>query len=274
MAKSTGFIEFQRQEPGRRKIAERIRDFREIERPLSAEALNQQAARCMDCGVPHCHAFGCPVQNRIPDWNEMVWRGQWRRALELLQSTVNFPEFTGRVCPAPCEAACTLMIQGQPVTIRHIELQIVEKGWQEGWIQAQRPAVRSGKRVAVVGSGPSGLAVSQQLARKGHEVILFERADRIGGILRYGIPDFKLEKWILDRRLEQLAAEGVIFETNVNAGEDLSVRYMQRSFDAVVLTMGATEPRELPAPGRDQAGIYRAHGFSRPPEQTFSGIGE
>lgn len=261
MAKSTGFMEFRRVEPAKRDKAERIRDFREIEIMHPEQKLNQQAARCMDCGVPHCHAFGCPVQNRIPDWNEMVYRNQWQRALALLHSTDNFPEFTGRVCPSPCEAACTLMIQQEPVTIRHIELQIIERGWQEGWIQPFKPAVVSAKRVAVVGSGPAGLAAAQQLARQGHEVIDFERADRIGGILRYGIPDFKLEKWIIDRRLEQLVAEGVVFETNVNAGDDLSLRYMQRSFDAVVLTMGATEARELNIPGRDLAGIYRAMDF-------------
>jgi glutamate synthase (NADPH) small chain len=261
MAKPTGFIEYQRQEPAKRKKAERVQDFREFELPLSEEKMNQQASRCMDCGVPHCHAFGCPTQNRIPDWNEMVYRDQWRRALDLLQSTDNFPEFTGRICPAPCEAACTLMIQQQPVTIRHIEFQIVERGFREGWIQPVKPSVLTGKRVAVVGSGPSGLAAAQQLARQGHEVILFERADRIGGILRYGIPDFKLEKWVIDRRLEQMKAEGVIFETKVNAGDDLSVRYMQRSFDAVVLTMGATKPRELPITGRDLTGIHLAMDF-------------
>jgi NAD(P)H-dependent glutamate synthase small subunit len=258
MAKSTGFIEYQRQAPGKRKKKERIHDFREIEIPLTPEALHRQSARCMDCGVPHCHACGCPLQNRIPDFNEMVWRGQWRRALALLHSTVNFPEFTGRICPAPCEAACTLSLHDQPVTIQHIERQIVEKGWEEGWIQPQPAARKSGKRVAVVGSGPAGLAAAQQLARRGDEVILFERSDRIGGLIRYGIPDFKLEKWILERRLEQLKAEGVVFETNVHAGIDLSVRYMQRTFDAIVLATGAAQPRELDVPGRELAGIYRA----------------
>jgi glutamate synthase (NADPH) small chain len=271
MAKSTGFIEFRRLEPVKRNKAERIKDYREIEIMLAEDKLNQQAARCMDCGVPHCHAFGCPVQNRIPDWNEMVYRKQWRRALDLLQSTDNFPEFTGRVCPAPCEAACTLMIQQQPVTIRHIELQIVERGWQEGWMQPYKPFAATGKRVAVVGSGPSGLAAAQQMARQGHEVIVFERQDRIGGILRYGIPDFKLEKWIIDRRLEQLKAEGVIFETNVNAGVDLSLRYMQRSFDAMVLTMGATQARELNIPGRPLSGIHRAMDFLTSQNKQLAG---
>ena len=261
MARSTGFVEYQRQEPGKRARSERVHDFKEFELPLSAEQVHQQAARCMDCGVPHCHAFGCPLLNRIPDWNEMIYRGQWRRALQLLHSTDNFPEFTGRVCPAPCEAACTLMIQLQPVTIRHLEWQIVERGWQEGWIKPQPAAARSGRRVAVVGSGPAGLAVAQQLARLGHETILFERQDRIGGLLRYGIPDFKLNKSIIDRRLEQLRVEGVVFETNVQAGEDLSVRYMQRSFDAIVLTMGATQPRNLLIPGRDLSGIHYAMDF-------------
>ncbi len=261
MAKPTGFMDYHREEPSKRKKSQRIHDYREFEQPLLPEKLNQQAARCMDCGVPHCHAYGCPVQNRIPDWNDMVFRDQWRRALDLLQSTDNFPEFTGRICPAPCEAACTLAIQQEPVTIRHIELQIVERGWKEGWIRPQKPAVPSGKRVAVVGSGPAGLAAAQQLARKGHEVIVFERADRIGGLLRYGIPDFKLEKWVIDRRLEQMQAEGVIFETNVNAGVDLSVRYMQRSFDAILMTTGATKPRDLEVPGRELGGVQFAMDF-------------
>jgi len=265
-------MEFPRQAPSRRTKSERIRDFCEFEIPLSPETLNQQAARCMDCGVPHCHAYGCPVQNRIPDFNEMVWRGQWRRALALLESTINFPEFTGRICPAPCEAACTLMLLEEPVTIRHLEAQIVAKGWQEGWIQPRKAAVKTGKRVAVAGSGPAGLAAAQQLARAGHEVILFERSQRIGGLMRYGIPDFKLEKWVLDRRLEQLKAEGVIFETNVNAGIDLSVRYMQRSFDAIVLAIGAGEPRELDIPGRHLAGIYRAMEYLTGQNKKQAGI--
>lgn len=274
MAKTTGFIEYQRCEPGKRDKAERIHDFLEFELPLPAEQLIQQAARCMDCGVPHCHAFGCPLLNRIPDWNEMVYRGKWRRALQLLHSTNNFPEFTGRICPAPCEAACTLMILQEPVTIRHIERQIVERGWQEGWITPQPSAIKTGKRVAVVGSGPAGLAAAQQLVRKGHEVIVFERDDRVGGILRYGIPDFKLEKGVIDRRLEQMKAEGVIFETNVNAGEDLSVRYMQRSFDAVVLTMGATTPRDLPIPGREWSGIHFAMDFLKGQNRQLKGVAE
>jgi len=271
MAKTTGFIEYQRCEPGKRDKAERIHDFLEFELPLPAEQLTQQAARCMDCGVPHCHAFGCPLLNRIPDWNEMVYRGQWRRALDLLHSTNNFPEFTGRICPAPCETACTLMILQEPVTIRHIEYQIVERGWQEGWITPQPPASKSGKRVAVVGSGPAGLAAAQQLARQGHEVIVFERDDRIGGILRYGIPDFKLDKSVIDRRLEQMKAEGVIFETNVTAGEDLSVRYMQRSFDAIVLALGAAMPRDLPIPGREWTGIHFAMDFLKGQNRELNG---
>jgi glutamate synthase (NADPH) small chain len=271
MAKPSGFMEYHREDPSKRKKAERVLDYREFEFPLPAEKLQQQAARCMDCGVPHCHAYGCPVQNRIPDWNDMVYRDQWRRALDLLQATDNFPEFTGRICPAPCEAACTLAIQQEPVTIRHIELQIVERGWREGWIRPQKAPVKSGKRVAVVGSGPSGLAAAQQLARQGHEVILFERADRIGGLLRYGIPDFKLEKWVIDRRLEQMQAEGVIFETNVNAGVDLSVRYIQRSFDAILMTTGATKPRDLDVPGRDLAGIHFAMDFLTKQNKIIAG---
>lgn len=274
MAKITGFIDYPRCEPGKRDKAERIHDFLEFERPLPAELLTQQAARCMDCGVPHCHAFGCPLLNRIPDWNEMVYRGQWRRALELLHSTNNFPEFTGRICPAPCETACTLMILQEPVTIRQIECQIVERGWQEGWITPQPSAIKTGKRVAVVGSGPAGLAAAQQLARRGHEVIVFERDDRIGGLLRYGIPDFKLDKSVIDRRLEQMKAEGVIFETKVSAGEDLSVRYMQRSFDAVVLTMGATTPRDLPISGREWTGVHFAMDFLKGQNRKLNGVAE
>jgi len=258
MAKSTGFLEFERKDPTKRPVKERIRDFEEFEQPLNRSDLEQQAARCMDCGVPTCHAFGCPVQNRIPDWNDAVYRGQWKRACHLLHSTNNFPEFTGRICPAPCEPACTLSINQEAVTIRHIELQIVERGWDKGWIRPQIFPGKSGRRVAVVGSGPAGLAAAQQLARQGHEVVVFERSDRIGGLLRYGIPDYKLSKHVIDRRMEQMRQEGVVFETSVNAGVDLSIRYMQRSFDAIVLTTGSGVPRELGVAGRHLEGIHFA----------------
>jgi NAD(P)H-dependent glutamate synthase small subunit len=254
-------MEYRRVDAPHREPEERVRDWREFEELLPVSELEVQAARCMDCGIPFCHSYGCPVRNRIPDWNDMVYRGQWKRALDLLHSTCNFPEVTGRICPAPCEAACTLGINQPAVTIRQIELQIVERGWREGWIVPKPPPAKSGKRVAVIGSGPAGLACAQQLARRGHDVIVFEKADRIGGILRYGIPDFKLEKSVIDRRLAQLAAEGVVFETNVNAGEDISVNYLRRTFDAVALATGSGVPRDLPVPGRELAGIHMAMDF-------------
>lgn len=260
-AKPTGFLEYDRVDAPKRSVDERIGDFREVEQPLSVSKLTEQAARCMDCGIPFCHAHGCPVANLIPDFNDMVYRGQWRRALDLLQSTNNFPEVTGRVCPAPCETSCTLGINQPAVTIRQLELQIVERGWRSGWIRPEPAPQATGKRVAVVGSGPAGLAAAQQLARTGHEVVVFEKADRIGGILRYGIPDFKLEKWVLDRRLDQLRAEGVSFETGVDVGVDISIRYLQRSFDAVLLAGGARIARDLKAPGRELDGIVSAMDF-------------
>ena len=258
MAKPTGFLEHDRKTPPKRSVAERLKDFREIEQLLPEDELLKQASRCMDCGVPFCHSFGCPLGNVIPEWNDMVYRGQWRKALELLHATNNFPEVTGRICPALCEASCTLNLEATPVAIKQIELQIVERGWREGWIRPQPAPVRTGFKVAVIGSGPAGLAVSQQLARAGHDVTLFEEADRLGGILRYGIPDYKLEKWVLDRRLEQMAAEGVRFETRVQAGVDISAGYLTRSFDAIVITSGARVPRDLPIPGRNLPGVHFA----------------
>lgn len=258
MAKATGFIEYNRVNPSKRPVQERIRDFKEFEILLPLDKITEQAARCMDCGIPYCHSYGCPCNNRIPDWNDMVYRNQWKRALDLLHSTINFPEFTGRVCPAPCEHACTLSINTEPVTIKHIELEIVERGWQEGWIKPQIAPYKTGKRIAIIGSGPAGLSAAQQLARKGHDVVVFEKNDRIGGLLRYGIPDFKLEKWIIDRRLEQLKAEGVVFETNVNVGIDISANYLRRTFDAVIIAAGATIPRDLNIPGRELKGIHFA----------------
>ncbi|KPK62566.1 MAG: glutamate synthase [Planctomycetes bacterium SM23_32] len=261
MARPTGFLDYARQDPPKRPVAERVGDYAEIERPLTAEELRTQAARCMDCGIPFCHAFGCPLQNVVPEWNDMVHRGEWRRALALLEATNNFPEITGRICPAPCEPACTLAINQDAVTIKHIELQIADRGWSEGWVRPRPPESRTGKCVAVVGSGPAALAAAQQLARRGHEVVVFEKDDRPGGIMRYGIPDFKLEKWILDRRLEQMRAEGVAFETSVCVGRDISARYLLRTFDAVVLAIGSRTPRDLDVPGRDLSGIHLAMDF-------------
>ena len=261
MAKPTGFMEYDREEPAHRPVAERVGDYREIDEPLPEEGIHRQAARCMDCGIPFCHAYGCPVKNRIPDWNDMVYRKNWRKALDLLHATCNLPEITGRVCPAPCEAACTLAINLPAVTIRHLELQIVEHGWREEWIRPEPAGFSTGKRVAIVGSGPAGLPAAQQLARSGHEVVVFEKSNRIGGLLRYGIPDFKLEKWVIDRRLDQMRAEGVVFETSVNAGVDVSAEYLRRTFDAIVLAAGSTVPRDLPVPGRDLAGIHFAMNY-------------
>lgn len=259
--KATGFMKIKRKDPEKRPIKERVQDYNEFEKMLSTDDIMLQANRCSDCGIPFCHAYGCPVKNRIPDWNDMVFRNQWQRALWLLHSTDNFPEFTGRICPAPCEAACTLSINIPAVSIKHIELQIVERGWREGWIQPEPAPVKTGKKVAVVGSGPAGLAAAQQLCRKGHEVVVYEKDNRIGGLLRYGIPDFKLEKWVIERRLDQMQKEGVVFETSVNVGVDLSIRYLQRTYDAIVITAGATVPRDLPVPGRDLKNIHYAMDF-------------
>ncbi|NOY82976.1 MAG: glutamate synthase subunit beta [Kiritimatiellaeota bacterium] len=261
MGKPTGFLEYERVDPPKRPKTERVRDFAEVELPLDPEQLQIQAARCMDCGIPFCHMSGCPLRNVIPDFNDMVYRGQWRRALELLHSTNNFPEITGRICPAPCEAACTLSINQPAVTIRQIERQIVERGWETGWIVPEPPAHPSGRRVAVVGSGPAGLAAAQQLTRAGHETTLFEADDRVGGTLRYGIPDFKLDKRVLDRRIAQMSAEGLRIETGVRIGEDISTHYLRRSFDAVLLAGGARTPRDLRIPGRDLKGIHFAMDF-------------
>jgi NAD(P)H-dependent glutamate synthase small subunit len=261
MGKPTGFMEHPRQDPKKRPVAERTTDYKEIEQLLDQPDLEIQASRCMDCGIPYCHAYGCPLGNRIPEFNDMVYRKDWRRALAILEATNNFPEVTGRICPAPCEAACSLSVNAKAVTIRELELAIVERGWREGWIQPEPMRPRTGRSVAIIGSGPAGLAAAQQLARRGHNVVIFEKASRLGGILRYGIPDFKLEKWVLDRRLAQMRAEGVQFETGVEIGRDIAVGYLLKKFDAVCVTAGAREPRDLKVPGRDLAGIHFAMPF-------------
>jgi glutamate synthase (NADPH) small chain len=258
MGKPTGFLEYDREDPGHRPVAERIRDYREFAVRLPLQRVEVQGARCMDCGVPFCHSSGCPVFNLIPEWNDLVYRGDWREALARLEMTNNLPEITGRVCPAPCETACTMAINGSPITIKQIELEIIEHGFAEGWVVPKPPARETGRRIAVVGSGPAGLSAAQQLRRLGHRVTVYEKHDKIGGILRYGIPAYKLEKWVIDRRVNQMRAEGIEFETGVTVGEDISARYLRQRHDAILLSLGAGQPRDLHAVGRGYEGIHFA----------------
>jgi glutamate synthase (NADPH/NADH) small chain len=260
MGKVTGFLEIDRRDRKYLPASDRIRNYKEFVIPLGEEATRDQAARCMNCGIPYCHN-GCPVNNQIPDWNDLVYNNKWREALTNLHSTNNFPEFTGRVCPAPCEASCTLNLTDAPVTIKTIECAIVDRGWQEGWILPEPPARKTGKRVAIIGSGPAGLAAAQQLARAGHDVHVYERQGRAGGLLRYGIPDFKMEKSHVDRRVKQMEAEGVTFHYNVNVGVTHDPERLVAEHDAVLLAGGAEKPRDLPIPGRELAGIHFAMDF-------------
>ena len=271
MGKITGFMDYAREMPERRPVAERVNDWFEVYQDFPNEKVQTQAARCMDCGVPFCHT-GCPLNNIIPDWNDLVYRDRWREAVRVLHATNNFPEFTGRICPAPCEAACVLGISEPPVTIKVIERTIIDHAFDQGWIQPEPPKHRTGKRVAIVGSGPAGLAAAQQLARAGHWVTIFEKADRIGGLLRYGIPDFKMEKRWIDRRLSQMSAEGVELVPNAHVGVAIPVQDLQRDFQAIVLAMGAEQARDLKVPGRELQGIEFAMDFL--PQQNKRGAGD
>ncbi|MDX1984377.1 MAG: glutamate synthase subunit beta [Bryobacteraceae bacterium] len=260
MGKVTGFLEYQRELPQRRPVPVRINDWFEVYEPFPEEKVREQGARCMDCGVPFCHT-GCPVNNIIPDWNDLVFKDRWRDAIRVLHSTNNFPEFTGRICPAPCEAACVLGINEPPVAIKTIERHIIDHAWREGWIRPEPPEHRTGKRIAVIGSGPAGMAAAQQLNRAGHWVTVFEKADRIGGLLRYGIPDFKMEKHHIDRRVEQMEAEGVTFVTNAYIGYSHPIEDIRRDYDGILISTGAEQPRDLKVPGRELNGIHFAMDF-------------
>jgi glutamate synthase (NADPH/NADH) small chain len=271
MGKATGFLEHTRETPVRRPVPERINDWFEVYQDFPREALRHQAGRCMDCGVPFCHT-GCPVNNLIPDWNDLVWKGRWREAVRTLHATNNFPEFTGRICPAPCEAACVLGINDKPVTIKTVEQNIIDHAFLEGWVSAEPPRSRTGKKVAVVGSGPAGLAAAQQLNRAGHSVVVFEKEDRIGGLLRYGIPDFKMEKHVVDRRLDQLRGEGIEFRTKISIGAHITGDELLRNYDAVLLGVGAEQPRDVAIPGRELKGIHFAMDYLT--QQNKRGAGD
>lgn len=273
MGKVTGFLELERETAKKKSVVERIQNYAEYPLPMPEASVKQQAARCMDCGVPFCHT-GCPLGNNIPDFNDLVYRGQWQQAAKILHSTNNFPEFTGRLCPAPCEEACVLGINADPVSIEEIEKNIVENAFNEGWISAELPANRTNKSIAVIGSGPAGLAAAQQLNRAGHLVTVFERSDRIGGLLRYGIPDFKMEKWVIDRRVKILKQEGIVFKTNTAVGIDIDKNQLDAEFDAVVFCGGSSIARDLPAPGRELSGVVQAMQFLPQQNRRVAGDGE
>ena len=270
MGKATGFMEFEPRDRTYRPAEERVKHYNEFVIPLSEKQLSRQGARCMDCGIPYCHN-GCPVNNIIPDWNDLVYRGNFRKAIEVLHSTNNFPEFTGRICPAPCQEACTLNLDDQPVTIKTIECATIDKAWEKGWIKPQLPEHKTGKKVAVIGAGPAGMAAAQQLARAGHDVTLFEKNAKIGGLLRYGIPDFKMEKHLIDRRQIQMEQEGVTVRTNTNIGVDVTTDELDKEFDAIILSGGSESPRNLPVPGRETNGIHFAMDFLTQQNRRVSG---
>ena len=270
MGEPTGFLKWDRQTPKRRRIPVRVQDWKEVYEPFPVDELTRQAGRCMDCGIPFCNN-GCPLGNLIPDWNDLVYRGNWRDAIERLHATNNFPEFTGRLCPAPCESACVLGINSDAVTIKQVEVEIIDRAWREGWVTPQMPSQKTGKRVVVIGSGPAGLAAAQQLTRVGHDVLVLERADRIGGLLRYGIPEFKMEKINIERRIKQMTAEGTIFRTNATVGENVDIDVLLASHDAVVLACGATNWRDLNVQGRELNGIHQAMEYLPPANKVQQG---
>ena len=270
MGEPTGFLKWDRQTPKRRRIPVRVQDWKEVYEPFPVDELTRQAGRCMDCGIPFCNN-GCPLGNLIPDWNDLVYRGNWRDAIERLHATNNFPEFTGRLCPAPCESACVLGINSDAVTIKQVEVEIIDRAWREGWVTPQIPSQKTGKRVVVIGSGPAGLAAAQQLTRVGHDVLVLERADRIGGLLRYGIPEFKMEKINIERRIKQMSAEGTVFRTNATVGENVDIDVLLASHDAVVLACGATNWRDLNVQGRELNGIHQAMEYLPPANKVQQG---